>query len=244
MSKLTDIAFYIPVRDKNEKTYIVSIELKEAVDGNRILKPLNGYWVKKSAIISNMQSSKKILSFEEFKKEMPDIQSPFVGEEGIMYKAVYDKLTDRVQYFKNGRRNSTKITVKKAYDTYLFDNDKKMEKGGNLETLQQQNEKFNKGKAELELKGLQDAYNATTSKNLKSALKIKIEKQKQIVARHNQKMETGGEIESGMIVTFKDVYGDLHNGKVISKNNIKNAFDVVEITTQKEYLVSPSQIVS
>jgi hypothetical protein len=182
MSKLTDIAFYIPVRDKDEKTYIVSIELKEAVDGNRILKPLNGYWVKKSAIISNMQSSKEILSFEEFNKQKPDIQSPFVGEEGIMYKAVYDKLTDRVQYFKNGRRNSTKITVKKAYDTYLFDN--------------------------------------------------------------NKKMERGGEIESGMIVIFKDVYGDLHNGKVISKNNIKNAFDVVEISTQKEYLVSPGQIVS
>lgn len=175
-NKWEDIGYYIGVND------IISVELKEAVEGSKIIKPKNGYWVKKSAIISNTTPKKETLSFEQFKKETPDIQSPFVGEEGIMYKAVYDKLTDRVQYFKNGRRNSTKITVKKAYDTYLFDNDKKMERGG--------------------------------------------------------------EIESGMIVTFKDIYGDLHNGKVISKNNIKNAFDVVEISTQKEYLVSPSQIVS
>jgi hypothetical protein len=72
--------------------------------------------------------------------------------------------------------------------------DMKMATGGNLGTREEQNQRFLKGKAELELKGLQDAYKATGSKNQKDALKIKIDKQKQIVSRFN-KMATGGPIE-------------------------------------------------
>ncbi|MDD5358404.1 MAG: N-6 DNA methylase [Candidatus Nanoarchaeia archaeon] len=67
------------------------------------------------------QSESKILSFDEFKKKLPDIASPFVGEEGIIFKAKYDKYSDKTKYFKHGRSNSKSISVKEAYDSYLHD---------------------------------------------------------------------------------------------------------------------------
>ena len=169
------LAYYIGIN------HIVSIELKEAVEGSTILKPKNGYWVKKSAIPKSNAPKKELLTFEEFKKQLPPVQSPFALEDDVMYMAKYDKLTDRTQYFKGGRRNSTKITIKKAYDTYLYDEGKKMEMGGNVDEC--------------------------------------------------------------MIIRFKDIMGDIHVGKIISKNEIKNAFDVIETKTGKEFLVAKSQIV-
>jgi hypothetical protein len=50
-------------------------------------------------------------------------------------------------------------------------------------TLSDQKNKYNKGKAELTLKGLQDAYKATSSQNQKDALNIKIEKQKALISK-------------------------------------------------------------
>lgn len=120
--KLEDIAFYIP------KDNIVEVVIKDAVIGTRKIKPVNGYWVKKTSNITQpkYKPNKKILTFDEFKKKLPEIESPYTGEDGVNYKAVYDKLTDKVLYFKNGRRNSTKIPLLKAYETYLFDKNKEV----------------------------------------------------------------------------------------------------------------------
>jgi hypothetical protein len=120
----THWAYYIPAAD------IISVELKGAVEGSKKVKPLNGYWVKKSAIPTQSASKAEVLSFKEFSQKKPDIQSPFTGEENVIYKAIYDKLNDKFLYFKNGRRNSTKISMQKAYDTYLYDEGQKMENGG------------------------------------------------------------------------------------------------------------------
>jgi len=133
--KITEEAFYIP------KANVIEVEIKDAVLGKSNIKPKNGFWIKKSSSIlePKYKSSKTLLTFEEFKTKQPEIKSPFVGEDDIMYKAVYDKLTDRFLYFKNGRRNSTKISMKAAYDSYLYDNGQKMELGGNVLETQEFN---------------------------------------------------------------------------------------------------------
>ena len=137
--KITEEAFYIP------KANIIHVDIKEAVNGTTRIKPLNGYWVKKTANITQpkYKSSENLLTFEEFKSKQPDIKSPFTGEDDVMYKAVYDKLNDRFSYFKNGRRNSTKISMQKAYDSYLYHNGQKMERGGNVLETQEFNYQSN-----------------------------------------------------------------------------------------------------
>lgn len=68
------------------------------------------------------KTKSKPLTFEEFKKELPDVSSPFFGERGVTYKAKYDRHTSSTKYFKHGRSNGTKIPVKTAYeDAYLQD---------------------------------------------------------------------------------------------------------------------------
>ncbi len=68
------------------------------------------------------KSSKEPMSFEEFKKELPDVGSPYFGDRDVIFKAKRDKYSDRMAYFKNGRTNSEKISVKTAYtDAYLED---------------------------------------------------------------------------------------------------------------------------
>jgi hypothetical protein len=57
------------------------------------------------------------------------------------------------------------------------------------------------------------------------------------------RFETGGEIEAGMIITFKDEFGDLHNGKIIKKSIFDNSYDVQEVNSKKAFLVSKNQIV-
>jgi hypothetical protein len=289
---IDDFSYYIPVKD------IVSIELKEAVEGSTTVKPKNGYWVKKTAIPQTSSMKKKVLTFDEFKKQLPPVQSPYATEDDIMYEAKYDKLTDRTQYFKNGRRNSTKITLQKAYDTYLYDEGKKLEKGGGIDDISKiKVHNFSVVTPDSLKKAIlsitTDVYNiqnhsisllrpnmgyANRDKENKFTVKVhiksgsvfenvslfekmlakkveqkfiidKVEKTSekpvvmQITFGEKNKMEKGGEIELGLIVRFKDIMGDIHVGKIISKNEIKNAFDVVETNTGKEYLVAKSQII-
>jgi SAM-dependent methyltransferase len=61
------------------------------------------------------------MTLDEFNKKLPDIESPFSGENGIIYKAKYDKYSGKTMYFKYGRSNSTKISVVAAYkNSYLY----------------------------------------------------------------------------------------------------------------------------
>ena len=81
-----------------------------------------------------MADGGEILTFEEFKKQLPPVQSPFYGEEGIMYKPAYNRYSNRTMYYKNGRRAGKPISVKYAYEeSYLYDAKKgKMAKGGEI----------------------------------------------------------------------------------------------------------------
>ena len=126
--KIKEEAFYIGKND------VIEVTIKDAVNGTKKIKPKNGYWIKKSALISEpkYKSTTEVLTFEDFKKKLPEVNSPYAGEDEVMYKPVYDKLTDRIKYFKHGRRNLTKISIEKAYETYLYDNGKKMATGGIL----------------------------------------------------------------------------------------------------------------
>jgi hypothetical protein len=63
----------------------------------------------------------QIMSLEEFKKTLPDVRSPYWGEDNIMYKAKYNPYADRTQYFKNGRRGGKPISIDYAYkESYLY----------------------------------------------------------------------------------------------------------------------------
>ena len=85
----------------------------------------------------NKKESPQVMTFEEFVSKKPDINSPFYGERGVMYKYGYDKWTDRFYYFKNGRSNSNKISLSEAYKGYVYDattnDDSKYSNGGEVE---------------------------------------------------------------------------------------------------------------
>jgi hypothetical protein len=249
--KIKDFAYYIPAAD------VVSIELKGAVLGSKKVKPLNGYWVKSSAIPNPQVAKKEVLSFKEFSQKKPDIKSPFVGEENETYKAIYDKLNDKFLYFKNGRRNSTKISLKKAYDTYLYDEGQKMERGGGVDSWKKIVETNIAGDYSEELKSYiyknAKIYYSKSDKQWILEINNKIIKSYKTLATAKRyaemmlldapnSMEQGGEIEAGMIITFKDEYGDLHNGKIVKKS-IGDSFNVKDISSNKVFLVSKSQIV-
>jgi hypothetical protein len=249
--KIKDFAYYIPAAD------VVSIELKGAVLGSKKVKPLNGYWVKSSAIPNPQVAKKEVLSFKEFSQKKPDIKSPFVGEENETYKAIYDKLNDKFLYFKNGRRNSTKISLKKAYDTYLYDEGQKMERGGGVDSWEKIVETNIAGDYSEELKSYvfknAKIYYSKYDKQWILEINNKIIKSYKTLATAKRyaemmlldapnSMEKGGEVEPGMIIVFKDEYGDLHNGKIVKKS-IGDSFNVKDISSNKVFLVSKSQIV-
>jgi hypothetical protein len=250
--KITDEAFYISKWD------IIEVTLKDAVDGPKKIKPLNGYWVKKSAIPTKASATKKVLSLKEFSQKKPDIKSPFVGEEDVVYKAIYDKLNDKFLYFKNGRRNSTKISMQKAYDTYLYDEGQKMERGGGVDSWKKIVETNIAGDYSEELKSYiyknAKIYYSKSDKQWILEINNKIIKSYKTLATAKRyaemmlldapnSMEQGGEIEAGMIITFKDEFGDLHNGKIIKKSIFDNSYDVQEVNSKKAFLVSKNQIV-
>jgi SAM-dependent methyltransferase len=62
-----------------------------------------------------------VIGFEEFSNKLPDIESPFVGEEGVIYKAKYDTYAGKMMYFKHGRRGLHSTSVAGAYINYLYD---------------------------------------------------------------------------------------------------------------------------
>lgn len=61
----------------------------------------------------------EIMTFEQFKKELPEVVNPFWGEQAV-YKAKYDTYTGRTAYFKNGRKNSARMSLPDAYSAYLY----------------------------------------------------------------------------------------------------------------------------
>lgn len=61
------------------------------------------------------------MGFEEFLVKLPDITSPFVGEEGVIYKAKYNRYSSRIDYFKHGRKNLTHTTTVGAYLHFIYD---------------------------------------------------------------------------------------------------------------------------
>jgi hypothetical protein len=65
--------------------------------------------------------TKEEMTFEKFKKELPDVNDIFAGDDGVVYKAKRDTYSDRIMYFKGGRSNSTKASIKQAYDIYIHD---------------------------------------------------------------------------------------------------------------------------
>ena len=62
------------------------------------------------------------MTYEDFKKQLPAVKSPFVGEEQIIYKPTFDTMSNRMKYHKSGRKGSQKISDEQAYKTYLYDN--------------------------------------------------------------------------------------------------------------------------
>jgi len=73
-----------------------------------------------------------IMSFDEFSRKLPDVKNIFWGDQDVVYKAKYNPYSDRFAYFKNGRRNSEKASIKAAYDTYVLDSSK-MADGGEID---------------------------------------------------------------------------------------------------------------
>jgi hypothetical protein len=70
---------------------------------------------------NNKTPNSKIMTLEEFKKTLPDVISPFWGENDIVYKAKYNQYAGRTMYYKNGRRVGEPISVNYAYnESYLY----------------------------------------------------------------------------------------------------------------------------
>jgi hypothetical protein len=63
--------------------------------------------------------SKDVMLFGEFKKRLPEINSPYAGENGV-YKSRFDSYTGVIAYFKYGRKNSDRIGLADAYSAYLY----------------------------------------------------------------------------------------------------------------------------
>lgn len=84
------------------------------------------------------ESKEPIMTFEEFSKKLPDVRNILWGDrdgsKDKVYKAKYNPYSDRIAYFKNGRRNSDQASIATAYKTYILDS-KKMANGGGLQRL-------------------------------------------------------------------------------------------------------------
>ena len=148
--------------------------------------------------------------------------------------------------------------MKKAYDTYLYDEGQKMETGGLLDDsgktislktgdivveykkpTPNQEKRIIGGEGEIILIVGAMAKVFYKSTNYEQFIPLKDLK------KVDKTMKTGGNIEelnTGMIIVFKDEYGDLHNGKIVKKS-IGDSFNVKDISSNKVFLVSKSQIV-
>lgn len=58
-------------------------------------------------------------TFEQFKKQLPEIKNPFWGEEAV-YKAKFDSFSGKTRYFKGGRSNANSMSLADAYASYLY----------------------------------------------------------------------------------------------------------------------------
>lgn len=118
---------------KYQKEYGKKYDKQEAQEvGDKVAAKVYRQQLRKAG---KMAKGGEILTFEEFKKELPPVQSPFYSEEGIIYKPAYNRYTGRTMYYKNGRRAGKPISVKYAYEqSYLYDAKKgKMAEGGKLD---------------------------------------------------------------------------------------------------------------
>ena len=73
--------------------------------------------------ITIADSSKSIipLTFEEFKRKLPVAESPYAGESGIVYKPAFNKYTNQMAYWKNGRRTGKPVSLEYIYkESYLY----------------------------------------------------------------------------------------------------------------------------
>ena len=120
------------VPSKFQKEYGKTYDKEEAKEvGDKVAAKVYRLQLAKKG---KMAKGGEILSFEEFQKKLPPVQSPYYGEEGIMYKPAYNKYAGKAMYYKNGRRVGKPISVKYAYEnSYIPDSKKgKMAKGGEV----------------------------------------------------------------------------------------------------------------
>ena len=67
-----------------------------------------------------LDTMEQVMTFEEFKKKLPILHDIKAGDNGVEYKPKYNKYTDTIMYFKNGRTNSEKVSLSVAYKHYKY----------------------------------------------------------------------------------------------------------------------------
>ena len=62
----------------------------------------------------------QVMTFEEFKKELPILHDIKAGDNAVEYKPKYNKYSGTLMYFKHGRTNSEKVSLSEAYKHYKY----------------------------------------------------------------------------------------------------------------------------
>jgi hypothetical protein len=121
---------------KAKHSYDVAVELanEDEVVANAFKEPESAKdFIKSHIIVGSIPKVKhkqenipQFLTEDEFKKQLPEIDSPFVGENGVKYKPSYDKYSRTTRYFKNGRRVGQSVSITEAWKSYNLDSGKKI----------------------------------------------------------------------------------------------------------------------